>query len=387
MRTRIRVLFAVARHRRCRAGVVAAPAFAQETGSSSRSSPTRRPRSATSCSKRASTVDDCQKAPNPLVPRANEIIWGSLAFLVLLGVMWKFGVPAVKNMEQAREDRIRNDLEGAEKARTEAEAEKAQYLAQIADARERGRSDHRGGAAVGRAGAARSDRAGRGGRERDPGSGPRPTSRTSSNAGDGRAPHRRRPALDRSGRAHRRAQPRQRHATASSSTASSTRSGATDRWPTASTRYAQAMLEIAQAEGHLDEVEDELFRFARIVEGNDDLRMALSNPGLPADRRAAIVDELLENRALQTDPGDRGVHRRRGARPRPARDRRPVRRARGAEPRARGCRSALGGRRSTTRRCSGSPRRCRRATDKHIEVKVVVDRPSSAGSSPRSATR
>ena len=27
--------------------------------------------------------------------------------------------------------------------------------------------------------------------------------------------------------------------------------------------------------------------------------MALANPGLPLDRRAAIVDELLENRALQ----------------------------------------------------------------------------------------
>src|SRR3989440_4667895 len=63
--------------------------------------------------------------------------------------------------------------------------------------------------------------------------------------------------------------------------------------------YAQALLDIVVAEGHLDEVEDELFRFARIVEGNDELRMALSNPGQPADRRAAIVDELLENRSLQ----------------------------------------------------------------------------------------
>jgi F-type H+-transporting ATPase subunit delta len=35
------------------------------------------------------------------------------------------------------------------------------------------------------------------------------------------------------------------------------------------------------------------------TEGNDDLRMALANPGLPADQRATIVDELLENRALQ----------------------------------------------------------------------------------------
>jgi F-type H+-transporting ATPase subunit delta len=62
--------------------------------------------------------------------------------------------------------------------------------------------------------------------------------------------------------------------------------------------YAQALLEIARAEERLEEVEDELFRFARIVEGNDELRMALANPGLAADRRAAIVDELLENRAL-----------------------------------------------------------------------------------------
>jgi F-type H+-transporting ATPase subunit delta len=64
--------------------------------------------------------------------------------------------------------------------------------------------------------------------------------------------------------------------------------------------WAQALLEIARAEDNLSEVEDELFRFARIVEGNDDLRTALSNPGQPADRRAAIVDDLLENRSLQT---------------------------------------------------------------------------------------
>jgi len=114
-------------------GLTAAPAFAQDA------EPNFASKSAEECHKlleEGKTVDDCQKAPNPLVPELNEIIWGSLAFLVLLGVMWKFGVPAVKNMEQAREDRIRNDLEGAEKARTDAEAEKAQYLAQIAGANE-----------------------------------------------------------------------------------------------------------------------------------------------------------------------------------------------------------------------------------------------------------
>src|SRR5689334_16985513 len=64
--------------------------------------------------------------------------------------------------------------------------------------------------------------------------------------------------------------------------------------------YARALLDIVGAEGNLSEVEDELFRFARIVEGNDELRMTLANPGMPLDRRAAIVDELLEHRALAT---------------------------------------------------------------------------------------
>jgi F-type H+-transporting ATPase subunit b len=80
-------------------------------------------------------IDDCQKAPSPLKPDNNEIIWGVAAFVVLLVAMWKWGVPAVKNMEKAREDRIRNDLESAEKSRNEAEQEKAQYMASLADAR------------------------------------------------------------------------------------------------------------------------------------------------------------------------------------------------------------------------------------------------------------
>ena len=55
--------------------------------------------------------------------------------------------------------------------------------------------------------------------------------------------------------------------------------------------YANALLEVARAEGHLAEVEDELFRFARTFEGNDDLRMALSDRSLPAERRVAVVEE------------------------------------------------------------------------------------------------
>ena len=64
--------------------------------------------------------------------------------------------------------------------------------------------------------------------------------------------------------------------------------------------YAQSLLEIAQTEGHVGEVEDELFRFARVVEGNDELRMALSDRTLPAERRMAIVEELIGQHALPT---------------------------------------------------------------------------------------
>lgn len=64
--------------------------------------------------------------------------------------------------------------------------------------------------------------------------------------------------------------------------------------------YAKALLEVARAEGMLGEVEDDLFRFARVFEGNDDLRMALTDPSLPTDRRMAVVEELMGGKALNT---------------------------------------------------------------------------------------
>jgi F-type H+-transporting ATPase subunit b len=84
---------------------------------------------------KGNSIDDCQEAPNPLIPGVNEIIWGSAAFFVLLGVLWKFGLPPVRNMMKRREERIRDDLERAERARLEAEEELAQYRRQMADAR------------------------------------------------------------------------------------------------------------------------------------------------------------------------------------------------------------------------------------------------------------
>jgi F-type H+-transporting ATPase subunit delta len=64
--------------------------------------------------------------------------------------------------------------------------------------------------------------------------------------------------------------------------------------------YAHALLEVARAEGHLADVEDELFRFARTFDASDDLRMALGDPLLPVERRIAVVEDILGQKALRT---------------------------------------------------------------------------------------
>lgn len=64
--------------------------------------------------------------------------------------------------------------------------------------------------------------------------------------------------------------------------------------------YARALFEIACAEGTLDEVEDELFRFARSYESSDELRNALTDDQVPAEKRQAIVEDLLGGKATST---------------------------------------------------------------------------------------
>ena len=64
--------------------------------------------------------------------------------------------------------------------------------------------------------------------------------------------------------------------------------------------YARGLFEIARAEGTLDEVEDELFRFARSYESSDALRGALTDELIPAERRQTIVEDLLGGKATAT---------------------------------------------------------------------------------------
>lgn len=64
--------------------------------------------------------------------------------------------------------------------------------------------------------------------------------------------------------------------------------------------YARALFEVARAEGTLDEVEDELFRFARSYESSEELRNALTDDMIPAEKRQSIIEDLLGGKATPT---------------------------------------------------------------------------------------
>lgn len=61
--------------------------------------------------------------------------------------------------------------------------------------------------------------------------------------------------------------------------------------------YANGIFELAKAEGHLEQVEDELLTVAQALEGSGELRSSLTDPQLPLEKKQAIVDDLLGSRA------------------------------------------------------------------------------------------
>ena len=66
------------------------------------------------------------------------------------------------------------------------------------------------------------------------------------------------------------------------------------------TGYARALYAAAEAEGALPKVEAELYDFAKALEARTDLREALTDAAVPAERRTAVVAELLSERAHPT---------------------------------------------------------------------------------------
>jgi F-type H+-transporting ATPase subunit delta len=70
----------------------------------------------------------------------------------------------------------------------------------------------------------------------------------------------------------------------------------TDLVEAATTLATEASLDAADARGELDSVEDELFRFGRIVAGDRELARILSDRSAPAEGKAALLDRLLSGR-------------------------------------------------------------------------------------------
>ncbi len=60
-----------------------------------------------------------------------------------------------------------------------------------------------------------------------------------------------------------------------------------------------ALVTAAEAAGKLDELEDELFRFGRVVGSDPSLRLALSNPFLAAEHKQEVLDALLKRQATR----------------------------------------------------------------------------------------
>ena len=61
--------------------------------------------------------------------------------------------------------------------------------------------------------------------------------------------------------------------------------------------YAEALYAIAAAEGPTAEVEDELFRVAAVIRGNDELTEKLGDHHIPVAARQQVILDLLENKA------------------------------------------------------------------------------------------
>jgi F-type H+-transporting ATPase subunit delta len=61
--------------------------------------------------------------------------------------------------------------------------------------------------------------------------------------------------------------------------------------------YAQALFSVVQAEDALEDVQDELFRFARALDQENQLRETLTDPALPIERKKAVLQDILGTRA------------------------------------------------------------------------------------------
>ena len=62
------------------------------------------------------------------------------------------------------------------------------------------------------------------------------------------------------------------------------------------TGYAEALFSVVKAEGDIERVEDELYRFGKLLESNHELKQALTEPAVELSERIKIIEELLTDK-------------------------------------------------------------------------------------------
>lgn len=75
---------------------------------------------------------------NPLLPTVPDLIWGGLAFVIVLVVFIRLVLPGLNTLLDARSDAIEGGIKRAEVAEAAAESKKGEYEAALAEARAEG---------------------------------------------------------------------------------------------------------------------------------------------------------------------------------------------------------------------------------------------------------
>lgn len=78
-------------------------------------------------------AEDPSQSISPILPETKEIIWGGLAFLIILGLLIKFAGPPIKKGLADRTARIQGELDRSSAARAQAEAEAAEIRGALGD--------------------------------------------------------------------------------------------------------------------------------------------------------------------------------------------------------------------------------------------------------------
>jgi F-type H+-transporting ATPase subunit b len=79
-------------------------------------------------------AQEAAESRNPIFPAVNELVWGTIAFLILLFLMYRTVFPSVNKALKDRRDNIEGKLEQAERERNEAQELLEQYRRRLREA-------------------------------------------------------------------------------------------------------------------------------------------------------------------------------------------------------------------------------------------------------------